>query len=227
MERLQAYKFELIPTGEQARKMRRFAGVCRFVYNKALALQQERYAAGDKKPGYSGLCEALTGWRNSAQTPWLADAPVHTSQRALKDLERAYMNFFEKRAACPRFKRKGSGDSFQFPDPKQVKLEQGNSSVSAESRLHPLPQQSACARRGAQRHGQPVRREVVCQHPDTARSRRTVADGHQRDRRRCRNRTLRHAERWLAHRPDQELQKAREAPRQVPAAHGAQEEIQP
>ncbi|WP_168787370.1 RNA-guided endonuclease InsQ/TnpB family protein [Paraburkholderia aromaticivorans] len=127
MERLQAYKFELIPTGEQTRKMRRFAGACRFVYNKALALQQERYAAGEKKLGYPGLCKLLTGWRNSAQTPWLADAPAHPSQQALKDLERAYTNFFEKRAAFPRFKRKGIGDSFRFPDPKQVKLEQGNS----------------------------------------------------------------------------------------------------
>jgi putative transposase len=38
MQRLQAFKFELMPTGEQARKMRQFAGACRFVYNKALAL---------------------------------------------------------------------------------------------------------------------------------------------------------------------------------------------
>ena len=38
MERLQAFKFELRPNGEQAQQMRRFAGACRFVYNKALAL---------------------------------------------------------------------------------------------------------------------------------------------------------------------------------------------
>jgi len=127
MRRLQAFKFELMPTGEQARKMRRFAGACRFVYNKALTLQQERYAAGEKKLGYAGLCKLLTGWRHGAQTPWLAEAPVHPSQQALKDLERAYINFFEKRAGFPRFKRKGNGDSFRFPDPKEVKLEQGNS----------------------------------------------------------------------------------------------------
>ncbi|SOC25854.1 putative transposase, partial [Thalassospira xiamenensis] len=29
--------------------MRRFAGACRFVFNKALALQKERYEAGEKK----------------------------------------------------------------------------------------------------------------------------------------------------------------------------------
>ena len=35
MERLQAFKFELQPNGEQAQQMRRFAGSCRFVFNLA------------------------------------------------------------------------------------------------------------------------------------------------------------------------------------------------
>jgi putative transposase len=38
MQRIQAYKYELMPNGEQTRKMRQFAGACRFVNNKALAL---------------------------------------------------------------------------------------------------------------------------------------------------------------------------------------------
>jgi putative transposase len=129
MQRLQAYKYELMPTGEQQRLMRRFAGSCRFVFNKALALQKERHAQGEKKFGYAGLCKQLTGWRNSAETPWLADAPVHPLQQTLKDLERAYSNFFAKRAAFPRFKKKGQGDSFRYPDPKQIKLDQANSRV--------------------------------------------------------------------------------------------------
>ena len=51
MQRLQAFKCELMPTGEQQRQMRRFAQACRFVFNKALALQKERHERGDKKPG--------------------------------------------------------------------------------------------------------------------------------------------------------------------------------
>ncbi|RKP48324.1 RNA-guided endonuclease InsQ/TnpB family protein [Trinickia fusca] len=127
MQRLQAFKYELMPTGEQQRNMRRFAGSCRFVFNKALALQKARYEQGGKKLGYAGLCKELTAWRNGAETPWLADAPVHPLQQTLKDLERAYANFFAKRADFPRFKRKGQGDSFRYPDPKQIKLDQANS----------------------------------------------------------------------------------------------------
>ena len=109
--------------------MRRFAGACRFVYNKALALQKERYERGEKKLGYVRLCKLLTEWRNSADTAWLADAPIHALQQKLKDLDRAYKNFFAKRAGLPRFKKKGRSDSFRYPDPEQIKLDQGNSRI--------------------------------------------------------------------------------------------------
>ena len=129
MQRLQAFKYELMPNGEQQRQMRRFAGSCRFVFNKALALQKERYEQGDKKLGYAGLCKLLTEWRNDVETPWLSDSPIHPLQQTLKDLERAYSNFFAKRADFPRFKKKGQSDSFRYPDPKQIKLDQANDRV--------------------------------------------------------------------------------------------------
>ena len=106
--------------------MRRFAGSCRFVFNRALTMQKAIYEGGEAKLGYAGLCKTLTEWRNSAETAWLADAPVHPLQQTLKDLERAYSNFFARRADFPRFKRKGSGDAFRYPDPKQIELDQTN-----------------------------------------------------------------------------------------------------
>lgn len=129
MQRLQAFKYELMPTGEQQRDMRRFTGACRFAFNKALAMQKERYEQGEKKLGYAGLCKLLTEWRNSTDISWLADAPVHPLQQTLKDLERAYANFFLKRADFPRFKKKGQSDSFRYPDPKQIKLDQANNRI--------------------------------------------------------------------------------------------------
>ncbi|MCK6434054.1 MAG: transposase [Aquabacterium sp.] len=129
MERLQAFKYELMPDGQQERQMRRFAGSCRFVFNKALALQKGRHERGEKKLGYAGLCKLLTEWRNCSETPWLKDAPTHPLQQTLKDLERAYANFFAKRADFPRFKRKGQSDSFRYPDPKQIKLDRANGRV--------------------------------------------------------------------------------------------------
>jgi putative transposase len=131
MQILSAFKFELMPTGEQARNMRRFAGACRFVFNKALALQNENYRNGGKFIGKFAMKKLFTEWRNSPDTPWLADAPRHPVDEAILDLDRAFQNFFAKRADFPCFKRKGqSADSFRYPDPKQVKLDRENGRIS-------------------------------------------------------------------------------------------------
>jgi transposase len=126
MQWLQTYKYELMPNGEQRRILRGFAGSCRYVLNKALALQKENREAGNRFNVYMEMAKLLTGWRNGVDTSWLKDAPCHPLQQALKDLERAYKNLFAKRADFPRFKRKRSGDSFRDPDPKQIRPDQVN-----------------------------------------------------------------------------------------------------
>ena len=45
MKRLQAFKFQLKPSAQQEIQMKRFAGACRFVFNRALAFQSENYEA--------------------------------------------------------------------------------------------------------------------------------------------------------------------------------------
>jgi putative transposase len=129
MQRLQAFKYELKLDGEQQRNLRCYAGSCRFVYNKALALQQANHAAAGKLISYVAMAAWLPVWKREQGSAWLKDAPSQALQHALKDLEKAYKNFFAKRADFPRFKRKGSGDSFRYPDPKQIKLDQSNSRI--------------------------------------------------------------------------------------------------
>lgn len=80
MQRIQAYKYELMPDGEQLRQMRRFAGACRFVFNKALAMQKSRYEQGEKRLGYAGLCKALTEWKAQTETAWLNETPSQALQ---------------------------------------------------------------------------------------------------------------------------------------------------
>ena len=106
-----------------------FAGCCRVVFNKALALQEEQRKHKEKKSGYAELCKLLTAWRHAPETQWLAEAPVHPLQQALKDLERAWTNCFAGRAGGPRFKKRGHGDSFLYPDAKQIHLDEPNSRI--------------------------------------------------------------------------------------------------
>jgi putative transposase len=111
--RLQAFKFELRPNGQQLRNLRQFAGSCRFVYNKALALNVERYEKKEKRLGYAGLCALLPNWKMEHE--FLSNVPAQALQQSLKNLERAYTNFFQKRADFPKFKKKGQRESFRIP----------------------------------------------------------------------------------------------------------------
>ncbi len=129
MKRLQAYRYELMPNGDQVRAMRRFSGSCRFVYNKALALQKENHEVGNKFISYVAMAAKLPVWKREAETAWLKETPSQALQHALKDLEKAFKGFFAKRTGFPRFKKKGSGDSFRYPEPKQIKLDQSNSRI--------------------------------------------------------------------------------------------------
>ncbi|HAZ7599303.1 TPA: IS200/IS605 family element transposase accessory protein TnpB [Escherichia coli] len=127
MKRLQAFKFQLRPGGQQECEMRRFAGACRFVFNRALARQNENHEVGNKYIPYGKMASWLVEWKNATETQWLKDAQSQPLQQSLKDLERAYKNFFRKRAAFPRFKKRGQNDVFRYPQ--GVKLDQENSRI--------------------------------------------------------------------------------------------------
>ncbi|MCQ1958157.1 RNA-guided endonuclease InsQ/TnpB family protein [Escherichia coli] len=127
MKRLQAFKFQLRPGGQQECEMRRFAGACRFVFNRALARQNENHEAGNKYIPYGKMASWLVEWKNATETQWLKDSSSQPLQQSLKDLERAYKNFFRKRAAFPRFKKRGQNDAFRYPQ--GVKLDQENSRI--------------------------------------------------------------------------------------------------
>lgn len=108
--------------------MRRFAGACRFVFNRALALQIENHEAGNKYLSYAKMTAWLVEWKSDPETQWLKESPSQPLQQSLKDLERGYKNFFQKRAAFPRFKKRGQNDAFRYPQ--GVKLDQPNSRIS-------------------------------------------------------------------------------------------------
>ncbi|WP_439236673.1 RNA-guided endonuclease InsQ/TnpB family protein [Lonepinella koalarum] len=118
-----AFKFEIRPNGEQIRKIKQFCGCSRFVFNQALAWQNEQYEQDNQfKFSYTKIANLLPTWKK--QWEWLKDCHSQVLQQSLKDLEAAFKNFFQKRADFPKFKKKGLKDSFRFPQ--GCKLEQGN-----------------------------------------------------------------------------------------------------
>ena len=115
-----ANTYRLYPTPDQARQMAQIAGSCRFIYNLALEQRRDWYRPG-RIFNFATQCRELTPLR--AEVDWLRAAPVHTLQQALKDLDRAYVNWWAGRADAPTPHKKGLNDSFRFPDPVSIKVE--------------------------------------------------------------------------------------------------------
>ena len=121
-----AFKFEIMPNGEQRRKIKQFCGCCRFVFNRALAWQNEQYQQdNNQKFSYSKIANLLPQWKK--ELIWLKECHSQVLQQSLKDLEKAFKNFFQQRADFPKFKKKGVKESFRFPQ--GCKLEQQNSRI--------------------------------------------------------------------------------------------------
>ena len=90
--------------------MAKASGCARFAYNWALAEWQKEYAAG-KKPNEAAMRRSLNAVK-STEFPWMMEVTKCAPQMAIKDLGKAFQNFFAKRADYPKFKKKGIHDSF-------------------------------------------------------------------------------------------------------------------
>ncbi len=120
-----ANTYRLYPDAGQSETLARIAGACRAVYN--LALEQRRDWWGKyknqtrKSISFAGQCRELTTLRQ--EVDWLREAPIHPLQQALRDLDKAYQNFFSGRSGYPSPRCKGRNDSFRFPDPVSLRVE--------------------------------------------------------------------------------------------------------
>src|SRR5208337_5276734 len=100
----------------------RHAGCCRFVWNKALALQKERLEA--KKPLLSrfDMINLLPQWKK--KFPFLSEAPSQALQDVLTKLDRAIREGLDKAnpKKFPKFKKKfRSPVSFTYPQGFEIK----------------------------------------------------------------------------------------------------------
>jgi putative transposase len=121
-----ANTFRLYPMPEQAQQMAQIAGSCRFVFNLALEQRRDWWRPG-RTFNFASQCREVTMLR--ADVDWLKAAPVHTPQQALKDLDRAYQNWWAGRADYPTPRKKGLNDRFRFPDPVSIKVERTGKSA--------------------------------------------------------------------------------------------------
>ena len=114
------YKFRLYPNKVQADLLARHFGCTRFVYNYFLNQRKEQYRLTGKSDNYYAQAKALTALKKQEATVWLKEVNSQTLQFAVRSLEVAYTNFFQKRAKFPKFKSKRSKNSFTVPQSASV-----------------------------------------------------------------------------------------------------------
>ena len=96
-------KLRIYPNKAQQKLINQTFGCCRLVYNKGLAMREEAYKQGEKV-SYNQTSAMLTAWKKALQFLKVVDSI--SLQQSLRDLDRAYTNFFQKRAKYPKFKSK-------------------------------------------------------------------------------------------------------------------------
>jgi IS605 OrfB family transposase len=109
------YKFRLKANSKNECLFRLFSGHCRFIWNKALALQMARLDSKTPLLSYQDLAGLLKLWKHSEEYGFLQEAHSQIEQQVLKDLDRAWWDGLKKAKGMPRFRKKGKHDSFRYP----------------------------------------------------------------------------------------------------------------
>ena len=114
-----AYKTELKPNRTQRDALSNHAGAARFAYNWGLARKSENYRLTGKSPNAIELHRELNQLKKT-ESPWLYEVSKCAPQEALRDLDRAFANFYRRcdlkkqgklkgKVGFPRFKTRRRG----------------------------------------------------------------------------------------------------------------------
>lgn len=109
-----AYKYRFYPTEEQKEQLARSFGSSRFVYNYFLKARTDAYHEKHEKINYHKTSELLTELKKDKNLNWLNDVSSVVLQQTLRNLDKAFINFFAKKAQYPKFKKRNSNQSIRY-----------------------------------------------------------------------------------------------------------------
>lgn len=109
-----AYKYRIYPNKLQRQALSQTFGCVRYVYNWALEKKQSAYKENGESIPISQLSKELTFLRHQKDTIWLNGVSRIPLTEALRNLNRAYTNFFKRRGGKPKFKSKYAKQSAYY-----------------------------------------------------------------------------------------------------------------
>lgn len=108
---VKAHKIKIYPTKSQEVLLKKSCGVARYSYNWALSKWNEIYKSGGGRTSAYSLIKLQNSIKRE-ETPFFLEVSKNAPQHAIHHLESAFKKFFNKQADYPKFKKKGSIDSF-------------------------------------------------------------------------------------------------------------------
>src|SRR5882757_6582171 len=103
-----SYRIRAYPNGAQRRLLERWFGASRWFRYTSQKIRSEAYRVCGLKLTGDDLSRWLTQWKRTPGHEWLATVPATCLTQCLRDQDRAFTNFFARRARYPRFKRKST-----------------------------------------------------------------------------------------------------------------------
>ena len=122
---LKTYKVEINPTLKQIQKINQSIGVCRWLYNEYLAINNQLYAQFkegliDKKQAFMSANDFDKHINNEVKVleeySWINNCGSKARKKAIQNAETAYKRFFKGQSKFPKFKKKSKSDvKLYFP----------------------------------------------------------------------------------------------------------------
>ncbi|WP_214103532.1 RNA-guided endonuclease InsQ/TnpB family protein [Acrocarpospora catenulata] len=109
-----AYKCRAYPTPEQAAVLNRTFGCVRVVWNQTLAWRHRRWHEEQTSTNMPQANAFLTQLKRTEEFAWLNEVSSVPLQQVLRTQQRAFANFFAKRARYPRFKSRRGRQSAEY-----------------------------------------------------------------------------------------------------------------
>lgn len=103
---LKGVKIRIYPNKHQKELIAKTFGCCRLIYNKGLALRKDTYETSKESIGYNETNAMLTSLKKEEEFAFLKEVDSISLQQSLRDLDKAYQNFFRTKKGFPEFKSK-------------------------------------------------------------------------------------------------------------------------
>ena len=107
------FRYRIYPTESQKQMMEQTFGNVRFVYNHFLNMKSEEWKTNRQRITYNKTSSLLTDLKKEEGYLWLNLSDSMALQESLRDLDRAFQNFFKKNNDYPKFHSKHDKQSYR------------------------------------------------------------------------------------------------------------------